>query len=86
MNNQFKRDEFGEVYMAEEKKGSFIWLVPLLIIPLIMWGVFSLFDNIGEAADKNKTALEDPTSGIIPGIGGGPGEQLNRGVGDTAPN
>ncbi len=65
----------------EEKQGHWIWLIPLFIIPLIMWGVFSIADGLGTNV---KRLAQEQENGVIPGIGGGPGNSRYLDVGSTA--
>jgi hypothetical protein len=65
----------------EEKEGSFIWLIPLFLVPLIMWGVFAFFDSL-DSNDQNSLASQQ--GGVIPGVGGGPGPKM-RDIGSSAP-
>jgi hypothetical protein len=81
MSRKFISDKEGVVYEANEKQGSLIWLIPLLVIPLIMWGVFAISDGLGSKADR---IAQNSTSGVVPGIGGGPGSKDRLGIGNTA--
>jgi hypothetical protein len=63
---------------APRRGGNWLWILPLLLIPLVIWGVSKGVTGYKKNGANNQAYLTNPGAsnspkGVVTGVGGGPG-------------